>query len=141
MPEATSSYRLHPQLEADTALVTRLQLCEVRRMNERRYPWLILIPRRHDISEIHELDPADQQQIWTEITATSVQLQAHTAADKMNIAALGNQVPQLHVHIIARFTGDPAWPDPVWGRFPPEPFDPDALVSECSQLSSALADL
>lgn len=135
------TFTLHPQLEADTARVMQLRLCDVRRMNDRRYPWLILVPARDGLREIHDLAETDQQLLWSEIIAISSRLQTITTADKMNVAALGNQVPQLHVHVIARFTTDPAWPAPVWGRLPPDPFTPDALVSECSQLAVKLADL
>lgn len=135
------AFTLHPQLETDTAWVMQLRLCDVRRMNDRRYPWLIMIPARDGLREIHDLAEIEQQLLWSEITAVSSRLQTMTAADKMNVAALGNQVPQLHIHVIARFTTDPAWPAPVWGRLPPDPFTLDALVSECSQLAAALADL
>lgn len=135
------TFTLHPQLAADTARVMQLHLCDVRRMNDRRFPWLILVPARDGLREIHDLAETDQQLLWSEITAVSSRLQAVTAADKMNVAALGNQVPQLHVHVIARFTTDPAWPAPVWGRLPPDPFMPDDLVSECSQLAVKFADL
>ena len=141
MPEDVQEFALHPQLAADTAAVIRLGLCEVRRMNDRRYPWLVLVPQRHGLREIHDLDPATQQQLWREISAVSERLQDHVSAAKMNVAALGNMVPQLHIHVIARFTTDPAWPAPVWGLHPPLPFSRDELVSECSQLASALADL
>ncbi|MDX1444060.1 MAG: HIT family protein [Gammaproteobacteria bacterium] len=132
---------MHPQLEADTATVCRLQLCELLRMNDRQYPWVILVPRRAGVREIHRLEPEYQQLLWQEISAVSAALETRTRADKMNVAALGNMVPQLHVHIIARFTGDPAWPGPVWGKHPPRPFSDEDLVSECSQLASAFADL
>ena len=141
MPEQAQGFELHPQLEADTATVTRLQLCEVRRMNDRRYPWLILIPQRPGVCEIHELDEPAQRLLWQEIAAVSERMQRHAAAEKMNVAALGNMVPQLHIHVIARFASDPAWPAPVWGVHPPLAFSPEDLVSECSQLASALADL
>lgn len=141
MPDATGSFELDPRLEADSALVTRLPLCQLRRMNERQFPWLLLVPERAGIEELHQLEPAELQQLWAEVTAVSERLQQHCGADKMNVAALGNIVPQLHVHVVARFGNDPAWPAPIWGRFEASPFSPEELVSECSRLLSAMADL
>jgi diadenosine tetraphosphate (Ap4A) HIT family hydrolase len=120
------SFVLHPQLANDTFLMTDLPLCRVLLMNESRYPWLILVPRRPDIREIYELTPPDRQQFWQESDQVSRALVAICQPDKLNIAALGNVVPQLHIHHIARFTQDEAWPAPVWGRFSPKPYTEQA---------------
>lgn len=109
---------LHPQLAADCFVVGRSELCALLLMNDARYPWFILVPQREGIREIHELTSIQRQQLMSESCAVSEALVAGFAADKINIAALGNMVPQLHVHHIARFRNDPAWPAPVWGRFP-----------------------
>lgn len=109
-------FTLHPILAHDTLEVARLKLCEVRLMNNRLFPWLVLVPQREMAVEITDLSLHDRQQLLEEICHVSKALQTFTGADKMNIAALGNQVPQLHVHVIARFKGDTAWPNPVWGR-------------------------
>jgi diadenosine tetraphosphate (Ap4A) HIT family hydrolase len=92
-------------------------------VNDRTFPWCVLVPARNDIREIHELEPPDQAALIREIASVSKAMQAEFAADKMNVAALGNVVPQLHVHIVARFEDDPAWPAPIWGRLPTAPYE------------------
>ncbi len=114
---------LHPQLAQDTVRVGDLALCRVLLINDANYPWLLLVPRRPDIGEIMELTAADQSQLMGEIMQVSRVLKAITVCDKLNIAALGNVVPQLHVHVIARSKGDAAWPKPVWGAVPPRAYD------------------
>ena len=108
-------FELDPRLAADTFLVGETPLSQVLLMNDARYPWLILVPRRSDITEPFELSEAEQAQLWQESMQLGEAMKAHFAADKLNIAALGNQVAQLHVHHIARFHADDAWPGPVWG--------------------------
>ncbi|WAC27722.1 HIT domain-containing protein [Ancylobacter sp. SL191] len=114
MSEA-SGFRLDPRLEADTFPVGDLSLCTVRLMNDARFPWLILVPRQPDLAELIDLDDAARARLTTEIDAASRVLKAATGCDKLNVAALGNMVRQLHIHVIARFTTDAAWPGPVWG--------------------------
>jgi diadenosine tetraphosphate (Ap4A) HIT family hydrolase len=109
------NFHLDRRLAADSLAVTVLPLCEVRLMNNRHFPWLILIPRRENIREWMELAREDQHQLSDEIAILSHLMTALVTPDKLNIAALGNQVPQLHVHLIARYRSDPAWPNPVWG--------------------------
>lgn len=120
----TASFELHPRLDADTFELGRLPLCRVLLMNDATYPWMILVPQRPGLREIHELDEADQMQLMRESCLVARTMATMFEADKMNVAALGNMVPQLHVHHIARHTGDPAWPAPVWGRTPPRPYAP-----------------
>tara|TARA_R110000868_G_scaffold218576_2_gene469247 strand:+ start:167695 stop:168096 length:402 start_codon:yes stop_codon:yes gene_type:complete len=110
---------LHERLSADTYKVCDLELCQVLLMNDTTYPWLILVPRQNDIVEITDLSTEDQALLMVEISKVSEVLQEITGADKMNVAALGNMVPQLHVHVIARFKNDTAWPAPVWGKTTP----------------------
>lgn len=112
------SFALHPRLAADTFAVGDLELCRVLLMNDARYPWLILVPRRDGLREIHELGTADRAMLMDESCRVAEVMQAQFAPDKLNIGVLGNIVPQLHMHHIARFTGDPAWPGPVWGHSP-----------------------
>lgn len=119
---SSAGFELHPQLAQDTHVVTDLPLCRVLLMNESRYPWFILVPRRVGIREIHTLAAADRQQLWAESDQLSRALMVLFQPDKLNIAALGNMVPQLHLHHLARFQTDAAWPVPVWGRFVPEPY-------------------
>jgi len=126
-------FELDPRLAADTFLVGETPLCLLLLMNDARYPWLILVPRRGDITEPFELGEADQAQLWQESMRLGEAMKAHFAADKLNIAALGNQVAQLHVHHIARFHVDAAWPGPVWGVGSAVPYGDaarDALVGE-----------
>src|SRR5690242_4573252 len=113
------SWSLHPQLERDTASFGDLPLCRVLVINDANYPWLLLVPRRPDTVEITDLSEVEQAQLVTEITRVSRAVKDVTQCDKLNVAALGNMVPQLHVHIIARFKTDAAWPKPVWGVAPP----------------------
>lgn len=116
------SFELHPRLAEDTLEVGELPLCRVLLMNDLTYPWCILVPRRAATREIHHLAAADQLQLLPEISGVAAAMESAFKADKMNIAALGNVVPQLHVHIIARFEADPVWPAPVWGKLPPRPY-------------------
>ncbi len=119
-------WSLHPQLEQDTETVGDLALSRLLISNDGNYPWLLLVPRRAGASEIIDLDAADQRQLMAEIAVVSAALKAITASDKLNVAAIGNMVPQLHVHVVARRRDDPAWPKPVWGAAPARPWDPAA---------------
>jgi diadenosine tetraphosphate (Ap4A) HIT family hydrolase len=107
-------FHLHPQLEADTTLIADWGLSRVLLMNDARFPWLILVPRRAGLSDLHDLKHAERMVLIEEIARASERLKVFTNAKKMNVAALGNMVPQLHVHIIARQESDVAWPKPVW---------------------------
>ena len=119
-----ADWSLHPQLGKDTAPVGDMPLCRVLLIRDAHYPWLVLVPRRHETVEIVDLDEVAQAQLMTEITRVSRALREVTRCDKLNVAALGNAVPQLHVHIIARRRTDAAWPRPIWGVMPPLPYDP-----------------
>ncbi|QFR34333.1 HIT domain-containing protein [Ancylobacter sp. TS-1] len=110
-----TAFSLDPRLEADTFPVIDLALASVRLMDDARFPWAILVPRRPGLSELIELEGSSRATLTAEIDHVSRALKALTNCDKLNVAALGNQVRQLHIHVIARFTGDPAWPGPVWG--------------------------
>ncbi|HSN18744.1 MAG TPA: HIT domain-containing protein [Gammaproteobacteria bacterium] len=115
-------FQLHPQLAQDCRDLGRLALCRLLLMDDSQYPWFILVPERPDISEIHQLSDADRMQLWEESAQLSRALVKGFAPDKLNIAALGNQVPQLHVHHVVRYRHDPAWPAPIWGKLPPRPY-------------------
>ncbi len=121
-------FALHPQLAADTLQVADLPLCRVLLMNDSQYPWLILVPRVADIRDIDELSSADSAQLNDEIRLACAALRACVTLDKINVASLGNMVPQLHIHVIARRTSDAAWPRPVWGVSPPVPYNDTALL-------------
>lgn len=131
-------FALHPRLEADTIEVATWPLCRVRLMNDRTYPWLILIPQRENISEFHQLSPEDRARVMHEMALAGRLLEQATKADKINTAALGNVVPQLHIHVIARFKDDPAWPNPVWGARPAEPYDEATLSHTLRMLRDAM---
>ena len=134
----SQGFELHPQLAADTLVVGNLPLCRVLLMNESRYPWFILVPQRAAISEIHQLTAVDRTQLGEESDLVSRQLMQIFKADKLNIAALGNVVPQLHLHHIARFKTDAAWPAPVWGKFQAEAYSPQTAEAVLQQLRQAL---
>ena len=133
-----NAWQLHPQLADDTAPVIELPLCEVRLMDDANHPWLVLVPRVADAVELIDLDAAQRTQLTQEIDATSRALKALFKPDKLNVAALGNLVPQLHVHVIARYTGDIAWPRPVWGAANARPYAPEDLVERVTALRDAL---
>lgn len=110
------AFLLHPRLEADTTWLGDLPLCRVLLSKEDIGPWLILVPKVSGITELHHLSEADQQQFIRESSQVATLLETQASPDKINIGALGNMVPQLHVHHIARFQTDVAWPGPVWGN-------------------------
>lgn len=134
-----SGFVLHPRLEADTAFIADFALCRVLAMNDARYPWLILVPRREHVSEIHDLDAADRLALIEEIARASAALKSFSHAAKINVGALGNLVPQLHIHIVARNTGDAAWPGPVWGHGARVPYEPEALKAFVKDVGTAIA--
>lgn len=136
MPD--TGFVLHPQLEKDTHFVGDLPLCRLLLMDESRYPWFILVPRRAGIREIHELNHEERAQLWFESDRLSRALLYLYQPDKLNMAALGNVVAQLHVHHIARFQADAAWPAPVWGKFPPQAYAPDAAANRIQDMLQAL---
>lgn len=132
------TFELDPRLDADTLPVIDWALSTVRLMNDSRYPWLILVPRRPGMRDIIDLSPSDRHQLNEEIDHATRALQSLTVADKMNVASLGNMVQQLHIHVIARFENDDAWPKPVWGVHPATPYDGDGLAGYLERLRDAL---
>jgi diadenosine tetraphosphate (Ap4A) HIT family hydrolase len=134
MSAASSAWTLHSQLEKDTINVGDLPLCRVVVIKDANYPWLLLVPRRLEVIEIIDLDEVEQAQLMTEITRVARVLKDITQCDKLNIAALGNVVPQLHVHVIARRSSDAAWPRPVWGAAQPLDHDPQEVADFISAL-------
>ena len=132
-------FTLHPTLARDTVEVTRLPLCRVLLMNDRRFPWLILVPERDPVREIHQLSPADRGALIEEIALGSGALERLFHPDKLNVGALGNVVPQLHVHVVARAVGDSAWPGPVWGSGAAVPYAEGEIAEVRARLEAALA--
>ncbi|MGM0525512.1 MAG: HIT domain-containing protein [Pseudomonadota bacterium] len=128
MSDNENNFEIHPQLAQDSIHLIDWPLSEVRVINDANYPWFILVPRINGIAEIIELSEQEQQQLWHESSFLSHWLQAEYRPDKLNVAALGNVVPQLHVHHIARYKTDVAWPDPIWGKVTPQPLAEDRVV-------------
>ncbi|MAY15636.1 MULTISPECIES: HIT domain-containing protein [Oceanospirillaceae] len=129
-------FRLDERLQSDTTLIGRLPLSQVLLMNDSRYPWVILVPARNDVFEIYHLSEEDRMQLAKESSWVLEKMADHFSAKSMNVAALGNVVAQLHVHHIARFADDPAWPGPVWGHSPAVPYSAAALEERVHELKS-----
>jgi len=132
-------FELDARLQADTVLLGRLPLSQVLLMNDRRYLWVILVPVRPDAREYYHLSADDQSQLMKESSWVAEKLADNYTADSMNVAALGNVVPQLHVHHVARHHNDPAWPGPVWGHSPAEPYGVGELEKRVHELKQLLA--
>lgn len=135
------SFALDPRLVADTHVIGELPLCRLLLMDDARYPWLILVPRIAGARELIDLDESDQRSLLAELAGVGRALEALLKPDKLNIAALGNVVPQLHVHLVVRFTDDAAWPRPVWGIGEPVRYEAGAREARIAQLRSTLAPL
>ena len=131
---------IHAQLTADCKVLGRFPLCHLLLMNDRNYPWFILVPRRSQIKEIYELEECDQRQLLKESSHLSEVLVKIFQADKLNVAALGNMVPQLHIHHVVRYHDDQAWPKPVWGLFPAQAYAERALQEVCGNVAALLTD-
>ncbi len=133
------TFALHPQLAADTFLVTDLTLCRVLLMNDAQYPWLIAVPRVPGLTELDELTPPETSLFMAESRQMLAALRSLYKPDKLNLAALGNMVPQLHVHHLARFKTDAAWPRPVWGVHPPVAYTEAERDTQLQRLRAALS--
>jgi diadenosine tetraphosphate (Ap4A) HIT family hydrolase len=134
-----AAFELDPRLARDCLEVASLPLCKVLLMNDIQYPWFILVPQRADIREVFELEEGEQTQLWLESRQLSQVLMEQFIGDKLNIAALGNVVSQLHVHHVVRYTDDVAWPHPVWGRHAAKPYSPDQASRVIEQVRTALS--
>ena len=130
-------FYIHPQLEKDTFLLGRFPLSIALLMNDMNWPWIVLVPEREGAREIYDMYESDQVQLLRESASLARAMALGFAAEKMNIAMLGNVVPQLHVHHIVRHNNDPAWPAPVWGKLPARPYSPaerDAMINKLKSL-------
>jgi diadenosine tetraphosphate (Ap4A) HIT family hydrolase len=132
-------YALHAQLADDTHPLATFELSELRLMDDSNYPWLVLVPQLPDAVELIDLDAAQRHLLTDEIDRAGRALRHVFRPDKLNVAALGNQVLQLHVHVIARFRDDPAWPRPVWGMAAAKPYSAEMLIERVRMLQDALA--
>lgn len=135
----TDEFALNERLEADAAFVADLPLARVLMMRDARYPWLILVPRRAGVFDLDGLPDDDLRVLFQEARVASQVLKRLVTPDRINVAALGNIVMQLHLHVIARFVGDAAWPGPVWGSHPPLPYESAALEERVQLLRKAFA--
>ena len=133
-----AGFTLEARLETDSVHLMWLGLCELRAMNDRRWPWLVLIPQRPSIEEVHDLTPLDQAMLTFETNMVSKALKSATGCTKINTGALGNIVLQLHVHEIARDEGDPGWPGPVWGHGMREPYERAPFERFAERIKAAL---
>lgn len=133
----SDSFLLNDRLEADTFHVADWPLCRVLLMNDCRFPWLILVPRRNGLRDFDEVAADDKADFLGEIDRASRVLRAIAAPEKLNVAALGNMVPQLHVHVVARFASDAAWPGPIWGVGEAQAYDPAEAESLIARLRAA----
>lgn len=131
---------LDARLQQDTIFLGDFPLSRLLLMNDAQYPWFILVPRREDVSELFQLDASEQAQLWQEATVLAELLKDCFAADKMNVATLGNVVSQLHMHVIVRRRDDIAWPAPVWGRHPALPYTSEQLTALKARLQLVLTD-
>lgn len=133
-----TDFVLDSVLAGDSLPICDLPLCSVRLIRDTNFPWLLLVPRRANASEIIDLPEPERATLMTEIALACEALRACVACDKLNVAALGNQVAQLHIHIVARRRGDAVWPKPVWGQLPAAPYEPDAAEALIARLRDAL---
>ncbi len=133
-----TTFSLDPRLAADTLPVGRFALSRLLLMNDATYPWLILVPERPGASELFDLAAADLAVLAAETSLVARMLKRLAGADKVNVAALGNVVAQLHIHVIARSAADPAWPAPVWGRAPARPYPAGEAAGMLDRLAAAL---
>ena len=136
---SSAPFVLDARLAADTRPVARLPLCDLRLMDDARYAWLVLVPRRDGLVEIADLSADEQATLWQEVNLAGRALRAVAPCDKLNLGALGNIVRQLHVHVVARCEGDPAWPGPVWGHGTAQAYTDAALDERREALCRALA--
>ncbi|WOD07235.1 HIT domain-containing protein [Marinomonas sp. GJ51-6] len=133
-------FELSPVLERDSILVGCFPLCQLRLMNDAQFPWFVLIPQRNGVTEIYQLVETDRQQLMAESCLLSETLHDAFSADKLNVAALGNQVPQLHLHHIVRYTTDLCWPEHMWGKFPAVAYTEENLAKILQKVKSLLSD-
>lgn len=138
MDELELEFELDPRLVTDTIPIGDFPLCRLLLMNDSQYPWFILVPRRAGVTEIYHLSADERQQLMQETSNLTETLADLFQARKMNVATLGNQVAQLHMHVIVRQEGDPAWPGPVWGRSPAVPYTPEQLAQVRGKLEPLL---
>ncbi|MCG8489995.1 MAG: HIT domain-containing protein [Sneathiellales bacterium] len=135
------SFTLDPRLEKDTVAIGKVGLCQILLMKDARFSWIIIVPEIPGLTELHELQGSDYKDVMTLVHTLSSEMKARLSAHKMNVAALGNMVPQLHIHIIARIEGDAAWPSPVWGVGTAVPYTDIALERQIETFNSIIINI
>jgi diadenosine tetraphosphate (Ap4A) HIT family hydrolase len=131
-------FQLHPRLAQDCIAIGRFELCRLLMMNDSQYPWFILVPERANLQEIYQLSKAERELLSEESSYLAENLATLYKADKMNIAAIGNRVPQLHIHHIVRYRTDKAWPAPVWGKFDAVPYTEGQIADNVERIKDRL---
>ena len=131
-------FTLHPKLEAESSFITDLDLCRLLLINDSHYPWTVLVPMINDATEIYKLDSDDQTLLWRESALLCKTMDELFKPDKMNVAAIGNMVPQLHLHHVARIRTDQAWPAPVWGYAQASPYTPELNQKRVTMIKEEL---
>ena len=134
----TTTFQLHPRLKEDCIAIGRFELCQLLMINDSQYPWFILVPEKAGITEIYQLVKADRQLLTEESSYLAENLAALYQANKMNIAAIGNLVPQLHIHHVVRYQTDKAWPAPIWGKFTAVPYTQQQITDTIAQVKHQL---
>jgi diadenosine tetraphosphate (Ap4A) HIT family hydrolase len=134
----TTRFELHPRLKEDCIAIGRFDLCQLLMMNDSQYPWFILVPEKVGIKEIYQLSKQERYTLTEESSFLAENLAALYKADKMNIAAIGNLVPQLHIHHVVRYQTDKAWPAPIWGKFAAVPFTQEQITINISRVKAQL---
>lgn len=137
-PHPDAGFELEARMEAESCHVMWLGLCELRLVNDRRWPWLLLVPQRNGVVDLHELTPLDQTMVTFEINDVSEALKREAGSDTIEIGKLGADTGQLHIHLVARKRGDPGWPAPAWGQEPREPYRPDEMRGVAERLRRAI---
>ena len=135
------SFQLHSRLQQDCVVLGRFELCQLLMMNDSQYPWFILVPQKSGITELYQLAQSDRQLLIEESSYLSENLAVLFQADKMNVAAIGNLVPQLHIHHVVRYQTDKAWPAPVWGKFNALPYTEKQIIETISLVKERLGSL
>ncbi|TAK65044.1 HIT domain-containing protein [Methylobacter sp.] len=132
------TFQLHSRLKQDCIIIGRFELCRLLMMNDSQYPWFILVPERADIQEIYQLNKTERELLTEESSYLAENLAIIYEADKMNVAAIGNMVPQLHIHHIVRYRTDKAWPAPVWGKFDAVPYTEQQIADNVIYIKEKL---
>jgi diadenosine tetraphosphate (Ap4A) HIT family hydrolase len=134
----TTLFQLHPRLKQDCITIGRFDLCQLLMMNDSQYPWFILVPERAGITEIYQLSETERLILTEESSFLAEKMAALYNADKMNIAAIGNLVPQLHIHHVVRYQSDRAWPAPIWGKFAAVPYTRQQITDNIERVKERL---